>query len=318
MRYSTEQTREAFGKLPENIQDAIASIDTLKTIREISKKYGLLLDVASKLEEEVGYALLGLTKPTEFSKTIKTELSIDEKKAEEITIEINIKIFAPLKRNLVSGATVLPQNTGTGISSVIKEVVNQEKKPVVTKISLPKEEASPHEADYDMSRDAILSAIENPPKAETKSEYSPSRSPESSSPEEYLLKRQGLSALLEKLEKSGAATKKSLSEEAVLIAKKKVEETDGANIEKILVPSKISPIPQQKSPLSPPIKTPTPFVGVVKSPEAVVGHGGIKIKPGDKLTSVVQIPSTKTEIKKAVPATLSSQTKSVDPYRETV
>ena len=214
MRYSSDQTRKAFAKIPENIQDAIASIDTLKAIKEISQKYGLMLDVAEKLEEEVGYALLGLTKPTEFTATIKKELGIDEKKASDITVDINNKVFLPLKQNLVAGNT---SSQSSGISTVVKQAseikIAPPLKPPVEK--LKEAPVLPHEEDYNMSRDAILSAIENPHKAEFTAEYVPHRSPESTDPKVYLENKQGLSALLEK---TGVATAKKKRAKAVMMA----------------------------------------------------------------------------------------------------
>jgi len=228
MRFTPEQTKEAFRKLPEEIQEAIASVDTVYAIQAIGKNSSLMLDVVGQLEAEVGYALLGLSSLKEFSKTLEKELSLPREKAEAVTKEVDQKIFKPIRSSLMelhrSAIPVAPTPASTPAMPAYSTLN--------TKVSGP---------DYDMSRDAILSAIENPTPADVKVSH---RFPETADPHEYISQRDHLIKILEK---NNAATlnqdgskKPSLTEEALLVARKKIE--------KIAEKKEVPPTPPSPAP----------------------------------------------------------------------
>lgn len=295
------ELQKKFDLLPEAIKEAITSVDFATKLQAIGKNHGLHLDELDSLIEEVGYVMIGETKPQDFKKKLAARLSLAEEKVVPLVQTLDTEIFRPIKIALIEISSKPPVSPpppptfgeghfGEGQTFVLAQAVAAAVK--------PPEAVRPHKEDYDMSRDAILSAIENPPAAEVQTVYSPHRTPESTDPKEYLLQRKGLAALLEK---SGAAPKKhSLSEEAVLVAKKKA-----AAVSSTAAPASkpYAPPPQVRPAAAAPAPAPA-----------------LPPKPSDKLSAVVQVPSTKIEIKKPL---LSTETAApsgakVDPYREPI
>lgn len=89
-----------FDELPENIQDAIMSVNSSDAITEISEKYKLHIDQQASLGSETGLVLLGLTDPMEFVNNLSSKLGIDKNIASQIVGEINEKIFVKVKDSL--------------------------------------------------------------------------------------------------------------------------------------------------------------------------------------------------------------------------
>lgn len=128
MNYTKDQLHDAFDQLPQEIREAIVSVDTSEKVQTIAKKHSLHIDQTGELGEEIGFAMMGLTHPTEFVKNIKDRLEIDNKIAEDIASDVNEEIFLPIKSSL-------------------------------QKMHDKKEEAEGN----DFSKDEVLNAIENPP-----------------------------------------------------------------------------------------------------------------------------------------------------------
>lgn len=93
MSYSIEELNEAFEKIPEPLQDAMASVDTARIINNVGKKYNLHIDQIGALSEEAGYVLLGLTHPTEFVSSLTKRLGVGRVVASQIASDINEQIF---------------------------------------------------------------------------------------------------------------------------------------------------------------------------------------------------------------------------------
>lgn len=336
MRYTTEQTRAAFGNLPEPIQDAIASLDTVHAIQNIAKSNQLHIDVAGKLEEEVGYMLLGLTKPTEFGNILKSELGINDDQKNKIVGELNSQIFDALRQYLITNNEPVakietpPPVAAANPSYVTKPTVNMPS-------TVPNEVPNP-EADFNMSRDAILSEIENPRPPEVKIDYTPHREVETADPHEYILKRVTDKGFVSKPSTGGG--KASLAAEAVMIAEKKAAETpkpapesDIPNIKKIVI-TKMPTSADAMTPKAPEINlvTKMPQMPVntasVLKPEVtptiasakVFGINQSPISSSQKMSSMTQVPSAKINIgtNEELKTINPSQTKSSDPYREQI
>lgn len=213
MKLPKEQTQTIFQSLPVELQDAILSAENAETIFEIGKKHGLLMDKSGELGEEIGYVMLGITKAADFPSVLKDRLDLPEEKVSFIVKDIDEKIFKPIRAHLIK----LTENQTISNSPTIPSTLN-------TKVSGP---------DYDMSRDAILSAIENPTPADVKVSAIPHRASETTDPKEYLRERDQLLKSIEKTASSSIPLppkKPSLLEEALLLAKKKVIEKSGGNI----------------------------------------------------------------------------------------
>lgn len=102
MSYSKEQLNNIFDTLPEDLKNAIASVDNSKTVNELGNKYKLHVDQQSILGYETGLVLLGVTDPTDFVSILSTKLGIDRNMASQIAGEINERIFVKVKSSLRS------------------------------------------------------------------------------------------------------------------------------------------------------------------------------------------------------------------------
>jgi hypothetical protein len=100
MPYAKEQILEAFKKLPEDVKEAMFSIDTVEIMRQIGEKHKLMIDKIGELADETGLVMLGLTHPSQFISHLTDRLEIDKTIAKEIAEEINSKVFFPIRENL--------------------------------------------------------------------------------------------------------------------------------------------------------------------------------------------------------------------------
>ena len=99
-RYNKSLLIDQYKKLPDAVKSALFSTASAAKMLEIGKKYGLQMEEISYMAEETGYALLGLTKPAQFTEIIKTRLHIPQEKGEKIAEEITSAIFLPLQQAL--------------------------------------------------------------------------------------------------------------------------------------------------------------------------------------------------------------------------
>src|SRR3989344_1121569 len=95
-----EIIRERFSKLPELLRNAITSADVPEKLRTIATKHRLHIDQGQLLENETYLVMLGLDTTENFTRNIKKELGIDEIMAREITSEVQVGIFLPIREFL--------------------------------------------------------------------------------------------------------------------------------------------------------------------------------------------------------------------------
>ncbi len=98
--YTNEQLIEMYHKLPKDVQEAILSVDTSNTIREIGEKHKLMIDKIGDLADETGLVMLGLTHPGQYVSHLIERLGIDREAAQEITEEVNNRILFPIRDSL--------------------------------------------------------------------------------------------------------------------------------------------------------------------------------------------------------------------------
>lgn len=103
---TTEELFEAYEKLPQEVQAAIADINTEGRVFEIGENNKLRIDQIGELADEVGLALLGFTRLDEFTAHVKSRLNVAETEAGKIADEINSQIFTPIKGALQRGKSV--------------------------------------------------------------------------------------------------------------------------------------------------------------------------------------------------------------------
>jgi len=99
-QHPPEKLWEIYQKLPQDLKDAIFSVENATTIASIGKRNGLKEEEISILAEEIGNVLLGLLNPNEFETKIKEELKLEENIAKAINWEVNRLIFFPVKESL--------------------------------------------------------------------------------------------------------------------------------------------------------------------------------------------------------------------------
>ncbi len=91
-----KQFFKLYSKLPKEIQDLLTSSELGDDLEKTCDKYNVV-EGFYFLFKYVGDVLLGLLPPNEFEETIQKELNIDQKKAKNITREINRFVFYPIK-----------------------------------------------------------------------------------------------------------------------------------------------------------------------------------------------------------------------------
>ena len=100
MPYTNAQILERFKKLPEDVKEAMFSVDTVQIMQEIGEKNKLMIDKIGELADETGLVMLGLTHPNEFISHLAERLGVERDIAKEIAEEINTKVFFPIRENL--------------------------------------------------------------------------------------------------------------------------------------------------------------------------------------------------------------------------
>lgn len=93
--YTKEQLQQLYKKLPQELQEAIFSVETADHIWNICERYDL--DKISTVAKRVGNVLVGVLPPNELQQTLEKELNIDSETAKKITRDINRFIFYPVR-----------------------------------------------------------------------------------------------------------------------------------------------------------------------------------------------------------------------------
>lgn len=98
--YTQQELKERYEKLPEVLKNAMFSADIAAKIFEIGKKHSLTIEKIGLMAEEVGYLILGLTRPTELVSALGEALGVKENQTKEIASDLNRQIFFPLREAL--------------------------------------------------------------------------------------------------------------------------------------------------------------------------------------------------------------------------
>ena len=147
MDYTDEQLKAKYDALPEDVQTAIASVETESKVFDVGKAHNLFIDQIGELVNTVGLVLLGAVPTSRFTDEIKNRLKIDQQTAEAISLEVNSQIFVPIRESLkkLSGDQT-PEMTK---EAVLKEIESPAptttmfEKKLSGQFSLPTEPAPP-------------------------------------------------------------------------------------------------------------------------------------------------------------------------------
>jgi len=96
-QYSQEQLEKIYEKLPEELKEALFSFETTKEIGDVGDTYGVVDKRLNKISEYVGYVLMGLMLPEEFTGVLKKEVGLPKVLAEAISRDLNRLVFYPVK-----------------------------------------------------------------------------------------------------------------------------------------------------------------------------------------------------------------------------
>lgn len=100
--YTQEQLDKLYKNLPEELQEAIFSMETAEDIGSTCESYGIADNRVGEISDLVGRVLMGLLLPQEFAKALKESIQLPEVLAQAISQDINRLIFYPVKSSLES------------------------------------------------------------------------------------------------------------------------------------------------------------------------------------------------------------------------
>lgn len=101
MPYTDEEFDKVFATLPEDVKEAMSSVNTVNIMMEMKTKYDLHIDQLGELSAEVGMLMLGAIHPQEFIGKVEAGLRIPRETAKLIAAEVNEKIFRPVRDSLI-------------------------------------------------------------------------------------------------------------------------------------------------------------------------------------------------------------------------
>lgn len=95
-----DQFWKIYPKLPPDVQKAIFSEETAKTVQGLVEQYGLEDQPVSKLGNIVGDTLLGLLSLEQVPARLRQEYSLSDPLAQKLSTDLESLIFQPLRGNL--------------------------------------------------------------------------------------------------------------------------------------------------------------------------------------------------------------------------
>jgi hypothetical protein len=116
MPYTKSQLDKMFAGLPDDVKEAMTSVDTVDVLKEIQEKYHFHLDQVADLSAEVGMLMLGAIPPQSFISTVQKSLGVPKETAKEIAATINEKIFKKVRRSLMEIHQMTHEVSGESIS----------------------------------------------------------------------------------------------------------------------------------------------------------------------------------------------------------
>jgi hypothetical protein len=95
-----QQLGERLKQLPKVVQDAIASADVQRHLRELASTHKLHIDQWELLENNVMLTLLGFQEPEALPTELQKDLNVDTAVASALAEDISRVVFAPIREEL--------------------------------------------------------------------------------------------------------------------------------------------------------------------------------------------------------------------------
>lgn len=116
MNFTQEQLDTKYKTLPQDLKEAIDSVEIGNLIAEIGNNNGLLLDKTAELMDQTALVMLGIITSKEFEKNLVKKLQIDDRIATSIASEINDKVFGKIRSSLQKIQSETPEQTESEIT----------------------------------------------------------------------------------------------------------------------------------------------------------------------------------------------------------
>jgi hypothetical protein len=98
--YSQKEILDKYENLPEDLKEALFSVNTAKSIQEVGKNNNLTVEKVGILAEETGLIMMGLIPTNQYIPRLTKRLNVKKEQAQKIAQEINTKIFTKIRENL--------------------------------------------------------------------------------------------------------------------------------------------------------------------------------------------------------------------------
>ncbi|MDO8470973.1 MAG: hypothetical protein Q7S63_03365 [bacterium] len=98
--YTQEQLEQTYEKLPDELQEAIFSVQTADAIRTACEKQGITDARVGEVAADAGLVLMGLLMPEDFPGAIEKKVGLQKDALSQLAHEINRFIFFPVKESL--------------------------------------------------------------------------------------------------------------------------------------------------------------------------------------------------------------------------
>ena len=98
-KYTSEQFWKLYGKLPQELKDALFAEETGNNIYDICKR-NKIEESLEMIVDYVSQVLVGILAPEDFQEVLEKELGFKKESAKKVSREINRFIFYPVKPTL--------------------------------------------------------------------------------------------------------------------------------------------------------------------------------------------------------------------------
>ncbi len=98
--YSQEELWKIYNLLPQELQEAIFSVETNDHIRNICLRNEIEEEKIGQIAGGIGDVFLGLLPPADFKEFLEKEIKLKPEKVKDVYHEINRFIFFPVKHSL--------------------------------------------------------------------------------------------------------------------------------------------------------------------------------------------------------------------------
>lgn len=98
--YTPEQLDQIFQKLPDELQEAIFSMETAEAVNNACLAQDAIDERGNKVAELTGQVLMGLLLPEDFQKSLEKEAGLKKDAALNIARDITRFVFFPVKESL--------------------------------------------------------------------------------------------------------------------------------------------------------------------------------------------------------------------------